>query len=569
MDIKDLLAEIQKTREIKEENADLIRRAFDFAYKVHQNEKRKSGEPYFNHSYQTAFKIAEWKLDAQTVAAALLHDTVESGVELNEIKKQFGDEIAFLVDGVTKLGRLKYRTSEEKSAENIRKMILALSVDLRVVLIKLADRLHNMKTLKFLPSLKQKRIALETSEIYASLAYRLGMQSLAGELEDLAFSYLHPEEYAWLLENIKERFEERQNYLKEVKAILEKTLKENDIEPLKIDFRAKHYSSLYKKLLRYDMNVEQIYDLVALRIILRNVEECYAVLGIIHQIWPPLPGRIKDYIALPKPNGYQSLHTTVFCLDNRPTEIQIRTLEMHEAAENGIASHWAYEQIKGTKNYLEKKPSFADKKELTWVEQLKNWQKDFSQPEGFLKSLKIDFFKDRIFAITPRGEVIDLPLGATPVDFAYAIHSDIGNQCIGAKVNGKIMPLDYQLQSGDMVEIIVQKTKKPSQSWLAFIKSGQAKKKIRAGLRQSGALKNKKNQTEFKIRVADRIGILNEITAVFSRSHINIIKVNVPETGHFPNIRIHCDMDDKEKIQKLILKLKKIKGVKEISYKLI
>jgi len=464
--------------------------------------------------------------------------------------------------------------------ENLRKMILALSKDLRVVLIKLADRLHNMKTLSAIPPQKQKRVASETSEIYAPLAYRLGMQELAGELEDLAFPYLCPREHRWLLENIKERYEERQNYLEKVKPIIEKALKENDVEPIKIDFRAKRYSSLYKKLLRYDMNLEQIYDLVALRIIVKTVEGCYTALGIIHQMWPPLPGRIKDYIALPKPNGYQSLHTTVFCLENKPIEFQIRTLEMHEQAENGIAGHWAYEQKKKTKDYLEKKPVFADKKELIWVQQLRDWstygrspegrQKDFSDPEDFIQSLKIDFFKDRIFAITPRGEVIDLPLAATPVDFAYAIHSDVGNQCIGAKVNNRIVPLDYQLQSGDMVEILLQKSKKPSESWLKFVETGYAKKKIKSALRESpGFLKKKNNQTEFKITMVDRIGLLKDISSAISQSHVNIIKVSTPETGHFASLKICCDLNDKKRIQKLILKLKKIKGVKEISYKLL
>jgi len=570
MNIKEILDKIQNTRKLTDAETDLLCRAFDFSQKAHSGQKRKSGEPYFNHAYQTALKLAEWRLDVPTIAAGLLHDVVEdAGVSLDEIKKRFGDEIAFLVDGVTKLGRLKYRNKNEAQAENLKKMILAISQDLRVVFIKLADRLHNMKTLSALPPQKQKRIALETSEIYAPLAYRLGMANLAGELEDLTFPYLYSQEHQWLIENVKESYEERQSYLEKVKPIIEKSLKEHGIEPIKIDFRAKRYSSLYKKLLRYDMNLEQIYDLVALRIIVKTVEECYAALGIIHQLWPPLPGRIKDYIALPKPNGYRSLHTTVFCLDNKPIEIQIRTLEMHEEAENGIAAHWAYEQKKGTKDYLEEKPIFADKRELVWVQQLKNWQKEFTNPEEFLQSLKIDFFKDRIFAITPKGEVIDLPAGATPVDFAYAIHTDIGDSCVGAKVNNKIVSLDYQLQSGDLVEILTQKSKKPSESWLKFVKTNQARKKIKSSLRQSIGHYQKKLQTEFKITVVDRIGILKDITSVISRSHINIVKVSVPETGHFPDLKIRCDINDREKIEKLILKLKKIEGVKEIGYKLV
>jgi len=570
MNVNTILQEILKTRSLRPEEINLLKNAFDFSQKAHSGQKRKSGEPYFNHVYQTALKLAEWRLDVPTIAAGLLHDVVEDvGVSIDEIKKRFGDEIAFIVNGVTKLGRLKYRNRNEAQAENLKKMILAISQDLRVVFVKLADRLHNMKTLSALPSQKQKRIALETFEIYAPLAYRLGMANLAGELEDLAFPYLYPQEYQWLIENIKESYEERQHYLERVRPIIEKKLKEHGIEPIKIDFRAKRYSSLYKKLLRYNMNLEQIYDLVALRIIVKTVEECYATLGIIHQLWPPLPGRIKDYIALPKPNGYRSLHTTVFCLDNKPTEIQIRTLEMHEEAENGIAAHWAYEEKKGTKDYLEEKPSFANEKELFWVQQLKNWQEDFVKPEEFLQSLKIDFFKDRIFAITPKGEVIDLPAGATPVDFAYAIHTDIGDSCVGAKVNNKIVSLDYQLQSGDLVEILTQKSKKPSESWLKFVKTSQARKKIKSSLRQSKGPYQKKLQTEFKITVVDRIGILKDITSVISRSHINIVKVSVPEIGHFPDLKIRCDINDREKIEKLILKLKKIEGVKEIGYKLV
>jgi GTP pyrophosphokinase len=566
MDVKDLLKPVEKP---DDGGANLIRRAFEFSRKAHQNQKRKSGEPYFNHCFETALKLAEWRLDGPTVAAGLLHDVIEdAGIDAEELKKEFGEEIAFLVEGVTKLGHLKYRNRQERQAENLRKMLLAISKDLRVILIKLADRLHNMKTLKFLAPIKQKRIALETSDIYAPLAYRLGMSNLAGELEDLAFPFLHPLEYKWILEHVKDRYEERQKYLGKVEEALVSALKERNVFPLKIDSRAKRYFSLYKKLLRYDMNLEQIYDLIALRIVVKTVEECYAVLGIIHQLWPPLPGRIKDYIALPKPNGYRSLHTTVFCLDNKPTEFQIRTLEMHEEAENGIAAYWAYAQAKETKEYRKEKAIFADKKELAWINQLKEWQKEALGSEDFLQSLKIDFFKDRIFAITPEGEVVDLPAGATPVDFAYAIHSEIGDQCIGAKVNNKIAPLDYELQSGDFVEILIQKNKKPSASWLEIVKTGQAKRKIKAGLRKFSDKKSA-NQTEFKIIAVDRVGLLKDVSAVISRAHVNIAKVDVPPSRNFPILKIRATVNDKEKIKKLILKIKKIEGVKEISYKLV
>ena len=547
-----------------------IKRAYDLAFRLHQGQKRKNGEPYFNHVLAAAETIAEWGLDEASIAAGLLHDVVEDTAYTSEqIKNEFGEEIAFLVEGVTKLGKIKY-SGIERQVENLRKMMLALSQDLRVIIIKLADRLHNMRTLNALPPQKQKRIALETSEIYAPLAYRLGMQWISGELEDLAFPYIYPKEYRWLIDNVKEKYDERAAYVEKVKPILNKTLTDAGIEVLKLDYRAKRYSSLYKKLLREDMNIEKIYDLIALRIVVKSVEDCYAALGIIHNNWPPLPNKIKDYIALPKPNGYRSLHTTVFFIDNKITEIQIRTEEMHKESETGIAAHWAYEMSKSTKNYLDNKASFANKKELQWVNQLKNWQNEFSNPEEFLESLKIDFFKDRIFVITPKGEVMDLPTGSTPVDFAYQIHTDIGNSCSGAKVNGKIVPLDYQLRSGDILEIFTQKNKKPSESWLEFVKSTNAKNHIRSGLK---AKDKKLNTTEItssdiKITVEDKMGLLKEITAIFSRNHVNIIAINTITNAKFPVLKFKCDLTTTDKIEKLILKIKAIKEVKEISYQL-
>ncbi|MBI3638402.1 bifunctional (p)ppGpp synthetase/guanosine-3',5'-bis(diphosphate) 3'-pyrophosphohydrolase [Candidatus Wolfebacteria bacterium] len=478
-----------ENNEVNPQLLNLVKKAFDFSKSAHEGQKRMSGEPYFQHSYKTALKLIEWRLDPQTIIAGLLHDTIEdTPYDLEKIKNEFGEEISFLVEGVTKLGHLKYRGAKAR-AENLRKMILALSQDLRVVLIKLADRLHNMKTLSAIPPQKQKRIALETYEIYATLAYRLGMQGLAGELQDLSFPYLYPEEYKWLTENVKERYEERVKYLEKVRPILEKALGENGIEIIKIDSRAKRYASLYRKLKRHEMNLDLIYDLVAERIIVKTIEDCYAALGIIHQMWPPLPGRIKDYIALPKPNGYQSLHTTVFCVDNKPTEFQIRTQKMNEEAELGIAAHWVYEEEKENSESGEKKVVFGKKRELGWVKQLREWQKDFPDSEEFIDSLKIDFFKDRIFAVTPKGEVIDLPAESTPIDFAYHVHSEIGDQAAGARVNNKIAPLDYKLSSGDVVEIIIQKNKKPSESWLSFVKSEAARKKIQAYLREKKSVK--------------------------------------------------------------------------------
>lgn len=577
--LEKLLEIIESYAQISVQEKELIKKAYEISQSNHANQKRKTGEPYFIHPFNTAITLAQWNLDTPTIIAGLLHDTIEdTNYKIETLRKDFDEEIAFLVSGVTKLGKLKYRgikSEEEKikhMAENLRKMILAISQDLRVIFIKLADRLHNMHTLKAVPAQKQKRIALETADIYAPLAYRLGMQSLAGELEDLAFPYLYPEEYNWMIKNVGEKYESRVSYLEKVKPILEESLAQNHINPINIDYRAKRVSSLYKKLLKQEMNLEQIYDLVALRVIVNTIEECYAALGIVHQLWPPLPGRIKDYIALPKPNGYRSLHTTVFCLDNKITEIQIRTLQMHEEAEHGIAAHWAYSQNKNTSDYQKGVSSFADTKELKWVQQLKNWQKEFINPQEFVSSLKIDFFKDRVFAITPKGEVIDLPAGSTPIDFAYQIHSAVGDHCVGAKANNKIVTLDYRIQSGDMLEILVQKNKKPSTSWLKFVKTSQARNRIKNSLKKDPSSALKKQQTELRIISSDRIGLIKDITTTISKFKINIINIsniNVSKGNNLPTIKIILDLHDKEKLEKLLLKIKSIDGVREISYKLI
>ncbi len=548
--------------------SELVRKAYELSKKLHEGQKRKTGEPYFNHALATGENIAEWGLDESSIAAGLLHDVVEdTDYTLDKIKAEFGDEVAFLVDGVTKISKIKYR-GMERQVENLRKMILALSQDIRVVIIKLADRLHNMQTLGALPPQKQKRIALETMEIYSPIAYRLGMQKISGELEDLAFPYIYPQEHRWLISHVKEKYEERERYSEKVEPILMEALQKAGIEVLSIDYRAKRYASLYKKLLRYDMDIDKIYDLVALRVVVKNVEDCYAALGIVHNLWPPLPNRIKDYIALPKPNGYRSIHTTVFCVDNRITEIQIRTQEMHDEAEIGIAAHWAYEQAKQSKAYLEKKSVSAGTKELQWVQQLRSWQKESSSPEEFMESLKIDFFKDRIFAITPKGEVIDLPAGATPIDFAYQIHTDVGNSCTGAKVNGKIAALNAPLRSGDIVEILTQKNKKPSEDWLEIVKTANAKNHIKAALKGKTARLDKAEpkETELKLVVEDRAGLLKDITDIIARSHFNMTSINTITNAKFPVLRIRLDIVNKDKVEKLIVKLKKLKEIKEISY---
>ncbi len=548
-------------------------KAYAFAAEIHKDAKRMNGDPYIVHSIEVARSSYEWHLGDAAVAAAFLHDVVEdSDVTIRDIKKAFGEEIAFLVDGLTKLKTLQY--PENPDIENLRRFILSFGKDLRVLLIKLADRFHNMKTLKFLPPDRQERFAWETTEIYAPLAYRLGMQRLSGELEDLAFPYVHPEEYRWLLQETKNDYATREAYAKKVVPLITKELARNGIHPIRIDSRAKRYYSLYKKLLRYDMDLSRIYDLVALRIITRTVAECYAALGVVHQLWQPVPNRFKDYIARPKPNGYRSLHTTVFCADSRILEVQIKTEEMHEANEMGIAAHWAYEQVKSSKDKRNEWKGVKNKKELTWITQLQNWQKHFVNEKEFLEGLKFDFFKDRIFVLTPRNDIVDLPFGATPIDFAYRIHTDIGNECVGAKVNHVIVPFDYVLHSGDMVEIITQRGKKPSESWLRLAKTAAAKKHIRIALHAKHiGLHAKKEPAliEFRIINVDRPGYLKDVTAVFGNAKVNISFLT-SQTDHrmkFSAVTLRASAFPERKLGKLLVNLKKIPGTREVSYKSI
>ncbi len=552
-----------------------VGRAYALAEKAHAKQKRQNGEPYFKHVLATAEILNKWSLDEQTIIAGLLHDTVEdTGLPLGEIEKKFGEDVAFLVDGITKLGRIKYRGAQTK-LENMRKMILALSRDLRVVFIKLADRLHNMRTLGALPPAKQERIAMETDEIYAPLAYRLGMQNVSGELHDLAFPYLHPDEERWLNKIAAPHYEAGEKYLAKVRPALEEMLRKNGIEPISLDFRAKRRSSLYRKLIKHSMDIGKIYDIVALRIILNSVSECYAALGVIHEKWPPVPGRIKDYIAMPKPNNYRSLHTTVIGPEGRKLEIQIRTKGMHEESERGIAAHWLYEQKKSGEVAPRAKKLTE---EISWVQQLRNWQEKFlgrdRKPDEFLQSLKVDFFTGRLFAITPKGDVIDLPKGATPVDFAYHIHSAIGDGCVGAKVNDVLVPLDHELKSGDVVEILTQKNKKPSPDWLKFVKTSIARDHVKGALKNRDRFASdarKPTKVELKIVVEDRLGLIKDISSVISRAKINIISLHAydPAGGKFPVDKIEIATTDKEKIEKLILKIKQVRGVREVGYKLV
>ncbi len=553
----------------------IVVKAYEFAKMAHNDALRESGDPYFSHCEEVANTVADWHLDEASVSAALLHDVIEdTPFTRADIEKEFGTEIAFLVDGLTKLKALEYpEDTRSAEVENLRKFVISFTRDLRVVIIKLADRLHNMRTLKHLSKERRERIAWETAEIYAPLAYRLGMQKLSGELEDLAFPYVHPDEYKWLAETVESSYKDRLKYVKKVEPILLRALGEHNIRPLKVDSRAKRYFSLYKKLRRYDMNLEKIYDLVAIRIIVKTPEECYAALGVVHQLWQPLPGKFKDYIARPKPNGYRSIHTTVFCVDNKVIEIQIRSEEMHEEAEMGIAAHWAYQQARNKKGYTARSwGGMKNNADLLWVEQLRNWQENFTDQEKFIQSLKVDFFKERIFVVTPDNDVIDLPRGATPVDFAYRIHSDIGDQCVGAKVNAKIVPLDHELNSGDVVEIVTHKGKKPTEDWLRFVKTEQAKNKIKTAMRSKTMkliAKGGPTHTEFKITGRTREGYLKDIAGVFADLKITIMSLqgHTDQRKTFTTALVRCDALPESKIAKLLIRLKKILGTNEVTHK--
>lgn len=460
----------------------LLEKAYAFAKQAHEGQKRFSGEPYFNHAFATAYKLTELGMDTETIAAGFLHDTIEDGAATEEIlKKEFGDEIAFLVEGVTKLGKLRYQ-GIERHTESLRKLFFAVAKDIRVLIIKLADRFHNVQTLAHVRKEKQHRIALETLEIYAPFANRLGMGELKGTLEDAAFPFAYPEPYREIAEQLRDRKNTKQKHLEKVNRTLQKELALHGIVDFKTDYRIKHTYSTYQKLLKKENDIEKIYDIAALRIIVGSVEECYKTLGIIHSLWRPLPGRIKDYIAFPKPNGYQSIHTTIFTGDGDIVEIQIRTEVMHQEAEYGIAAHFAYKEERVSPN------SNALNKRLRWVKQLSEWQKQVHESKEFLENLRMDFFEHRVFVFTPQGDVIDLPENASPIDFAYAIHSDIGNHASGAKVNAKFTSLDTPLKNGDIVEIITKKSSMPNQKWLQYVKTTLARKQIRSALGKGASL---------------------------------------------------------------------------------
>jgi (p)ppGpp synthetase, RelA/SpoT family len=487
-----------------------VQRAMEFARQAHAGQYRDSGEEYFQHPYEVALILADLQMDVDTIVAGLLHDVLEdTSVTREVLAEQFGEPVARLVEGVTKLAKISFMTREEQQARSLRKMFLAMAEDLRVIVIKLADRLHNMRTLRHLSAERQRRIATETLEIYAPLAHRLGMWSIKWEMEDLAFRTLYPDEYAELVRQIAKRREQREKEIQSVIEQLQARLKEVGIQAT-LQGRPKHLYSIWQKLKRQGTDLSKIYDLMAVRVIVDTVKDCYGVLGLVHTMWKPIPGRFKDYIAMPKSNMYQSLHTTVVGPSGEPLEIQIRTHEMHRVAEMGIAAHWLYKEGRSSSEFEEK---------VAWLRQVMEWLREMKDPQEFMETLKIDLFEDEVFVFTPKGDVKSLPAGSTPIDFAFAVHTDIGMHCVGARVNGKMVPLDYRLQNGEFVEILTSKNARPSQDWLSIVKTSKARSKIRSYFKELHREESKARGKEMLEREAKRLGL--EPAEVFKVDRLN------------------------------------------------
>src|SRR3984893_17977130 len=465
---RELMKRIQENR--PQDDLSIVKKAYDYSLKHHEGQSRASGEPYLVHPLEVALVLAEMKMDAVSVAAGLLHDSVEdTSITIVDIRKEFGEQVAHIVEGVTKISQIDFSSQEEQQAENLRKMMLAMVDDIRVVLIKLADRLHNMRTLEHLPPDRQQKIARETLDIYGPIAHRLGMGKIRGELEDLGFRYLDPIGYQQVHDAVEARRKKGEHFLAGIERELSDKLREAGITA-KVESRIKRLYSIHKKLIKQRISVDQVYDLYAMRVITRSIQDCYAVLGIVHNMWRPVPGRIKDFIAMPRPNFYQSLHTSVISEEGTPFEVQIRTEEMHKMAEEGIAAHWKYK---------DGPVSVKDEERLAWLRQVVEWQRDVSDPNEFLSTLKIDLYPEEVYTFTPKGKVVVLPRESTPIDFAYTIHTEVGHTCVGAKVNGRMVPLRHKLHSCDIVELITQPGHKPSRDWLAIVKSTRARNKIK------------------------------------------------------------------------------------------
>ncbi len=505
--IKDVITEMKKHN--RKSDSKLIMRAYNYAVAHHGDQKRKSGEPYIIHPVHVAYILSTLGLDDATICAALMHDLAEdTDVTIEDISKEFSPEIAEMVNGVTKLGKINYVSAEEQQVENYRKMFLAMGKDIRVILIKLADRLHNMRTLKYLKRDRQIAISKETMDLYAPLANRLGVYSLKWELEDLAFKYLYPEEFRELVEGIDKKREERLKFIDEIKEEIRVNLKKEKIEG-EITGRAKHLYSIYRKMQRDNKTLDQIYDLFALRILVNSVKDCYAALGVVHELYTPMPGRFKDYIAVPKPNMYQSLHTTLIGPNGTPFEVQIRTYNMHRIAEFGIAAHWAYKESSFFKGKKANVVVTDDK--LAWIRESLEWQKDMQDPQEFMKTLKTELFEDEVYVFTPKGEIKTLPKGSTPIDFAYMIHAEVGNKMVGCKINSKMMPIVTKLKSGDIVEIITNDNSKgPSRDWLKFVQSTSARTKIQQWFKKNEKQQNIAKGKDLIEKEIKRIGMAEE-----------------------------------------------------------
>ncbi len=516
--INDIIQEIKKHN--KRADIKLIRRAYNYALSHHGEQKRLSGEPYIIHPTQVAYILATLGLDDATICAALMHDLVEdTEITLDNISNEFSPEIAEMVNGVTKLGKINYVSAEEQQVENYRKMFLAMGKDIRVILIKLADRLHNMRTLKFLKRDRQIANAKETLELYTPLANRLGVYSLKWELEDLAFKYLYPEDYREIVEGIDRKRDERLKFIEEIMEEIRLQLKKQHIV-VEITGRAKHLYSIYKKMQRDNKTLDQIYDLFALRILVNSVKDCYAALGVVHDLYTPMPGRFKDYIAVPKPNMYQSLHTTLIGKKGTPFEVQIRTYNMHRIAEYGIAAHWAYKEQSFLHGKKENVAVTEDK--LTWLRESLEWQKDMQDPQEFLSTLKTELFEDEVYVFTPKGEIKTLPKGSTPIDFAYMIHAEIGNKMVGAKINSRMMPIITKLKNGDIVEIVTSENSKgPSRDWLKFVRSTQAKTKIQQWFKKNERQENIEKGKTLIEKEIKRIGM--PVEELFVEKYYNAV----------------------------------------------
>lgn len=526
--IDDVITNTKKNN--RKSDSKLIRKAYEYAKAQHKGQLRKSGEPYIVHPVQVAYILSTLGLDDSTICAALLHDTVEdTGVTKQDLSQQFGEEIAELVDGVTKLSKLQYASMEEQQVENYRKMFLAMGKDIRVILIKLADRLHNMRTLKYLSRDRQIANANETMDLYAPLANRLGMYSLKWELEDLSFKYLYPEDYRELVESINRKREERLKFIDMIIEEIRQAVKKQHIEA-EITGRAKHLYSIYRKMKRDNITLDQVYDLFALRVIVNSVKDCYAVLGVVHELYNPMPGRFKDYISVPKPNMYQSLHTTLIGPKGTPFEVQIRTWDMHRIAEYGIAAHWAYKEASFMGN--KKANVKVEEDKLSWLRETLEWQKEMQDPDEFLNTLKTELFEDEVYVFTPKGKIISLPKGSTPIDFAYNIHAEIGNRMTGCKINSKMMPIITQLKNGDIVEIITSdQSKGPSRDWLKFVKSSSARNKILSWFKKNEREANIVKGKDLIEKEIKKIGMTHSefFKADYLQASLDRYKYNTPE----------------------------------------